>query len=77
MLKEENIDINKKEYYIVQVAEFEQKCKDKMSELRWADDEFEELVIKDELSKCTTRLKALNQRLTVISKMERGATAPL
>lgn len=73
MLREENIDITKKEHYIVKVAEFEQKCKDKMSELKWADDEFEESVIKDELSKYTIRLEALNQRLSVISQMERRA----
>ncbi len=73
MLKEENIDITKKEHYIVQVAEFEQKCKDKISELKWADDEFEESVIKDELNKYTTRLKMLNDRLLIISKMERRA----
>lgn len=69
-MQRENVDIAKKEQYLAQVIEFERKYKDKKSELRWADDEWEESVIKDEMSRCTKRIALLNQRLTAIGQIE-------
>ncbi len=69
----EKIDITKKDEYLAQVAKYKQKYKDKKSELRWADDEWEESVIEEEISQVAKRIELLNQRLTVIKQMESGA----
>jgi len=73
MSQTENIDITKKEEYLAQVAEFKQKYKDKKSELEWADDEWEESVIEDEMNKYASRIRLLNQRIAAIKEMESRA----
>ena len=71
----ENIDITKKEEYLAQVAEFKKKYKDKKSELEWADDEWEESVIEDEMNKYASRIKLLNQRIAAIKEKEAESRA--
>jgi len=73
MSQTENIDITKKEEYLAQVAEFKQKYKDKKSELEWADDEWEESVIEDEMNKYASRIRLLNQRIAAIKEVESRA----
>ncbi len=66
----ENIDITKKDEYLAQVTEFKKKYKDKKSELEWADDEWEESVIEEEMNKYASRIRLLNKRLVAIKEME-------
>jgi len=66
----DNIDISKKDEYLAQVIEFKKKYNDKKSELAWADDEWEESVIEDEMNKYASRIRLLNKRLLAINEME-------
>ena len=66
----ENIDITKKDEYLAQVTEFKRKYKDKKSELEWADDEWEESVIEEEMNKYASRIRLLNKRLLAIQEIE-------
>jgi len=70
MNQTENIDITKKDEYLAQVTEFKKKYKDKKSELEWADDEWEESVIEEEMNKYASRIRLLNKRLLAIKEME-------
>jgi len=65
-----NIDVARKGEYLEQVTEFKKKYKDKVSELKWADDEWEESVIEEEMNKYASRIKMLNMRLEAIQKIE-------
>ncbi len=71
----EHIDITKKDEYLAQVTEFKKKYKDKKSELAWADDEWEESVIEEEMNKYASRIKLLNKRLATIQELEVGSRA--
>jgi hypothetical protein len=71
----EAIDISKKDEYLAQVTEFKQKYKDKKSELEWADDEWEESVLEEEMDKYASRIRLLNQRLAAIQKIESEQSA--
>ena len=75
MNQTENIDITKKDEYLAQVTEFKKKYKDKKSELEWADDEWEESVIEEEMNKYASRIRLLNKRLVVIQQLENGERA--
>jgi hypothetical protein len=75
MNQTENIDIAKKDEYLAQVTEFKKKYKDKKSELEWADDEWEESVIEEEMNKYASRIRLLNKRLAVIQQIESGERA--
>ncbi len=69
-MNQTNIEISKKEEYLAQIVEFEKKYKDKKSELRWADDEWEESAIEDEMNRYAARIKDLNQRVAAIEELE-------
>ncbi len=58
-----NIDINKKADYQAQLATFMQKYKDKKSELNWADDVFEESLIKEEMENFAKKVRGLKKIL--------------
>ena len=75
MSQMENIDISKKDEYLAQVTEFKKKYKDKKSELEWADDEWEESVIEEEMNKYASRIRLLNKRLAAIKELEVGGRA--
>lgn len=64
----ENIDVTKVEEYIAQVEEFKKRYKDKKSELEWADDEWEESIINDEMQKYANKIKSLNQQIAAIQQ---------
>ncbi len=66
----ENIDVTKKDEYLTQVTEFKKKYKDKKSELKWADDEWEESLLEEEMNKYASRIKMLNRRLEAIKAIE-------
>jgi hypothetical protein len=70
MNQTENIDVTKKDEYLAQVTEFKKKYKDKKSELEWADDEWEESVIEEEMNKYASRIRLLNNRLAAIQQVE-------
>lgn len=69
----QNIDIEKKDEYFAEVTELRRKYKDKKSEIEWADDEWEESVIEDEINKYASRIRLLNRRLEAIGQVESGA----
>jgi hypothetical protein len=69
----ENIDIAKKDEYLAEVVELKKKYKDKKSEIEWADDEWEESVIEEEMNKYASRIRLLNSRLASISDVESRA----
>lgn len=69
----ETIDIAKKDEYLAQVADYKKKYKDKKSELEWADDEWEESVIEEEMNKYAARIKFLNNQIAEIQQQESRA----
>ncbi|MCH9814768.1 MAG: hypothetical protein K0U47_12590 [Epsilonproteobacteria bacterium] len=69
----ETIDIARKDEYLAQVEDYKKKYKDKKSELEWADDEWEESVIEDEMNKYAARIKLLNQQIAAIQQVESRA----
>ena len=58
-----NIDINKKTEYQAQLAIYMQKYKDKQSELKWADDAFEESLISEEMETFAKKVRGLKKIL--------------
>jgi len=69
---ERNIDISKKDEYLALIAELKKKYKDKKSEFAWADDEWEESVIKDEMDKFSDKILLLNKKIETITALESG-----
>jgi len=69
---ERNIDINKKDEYLALIVEFKKKYKDKKSEFAWADDEWEESAIKDEMDKFSDKILLLNKKIETIVAIEGG-----
>ncbi len=60
------IDPAKKELYLRELDMIMQKYKDKKSELQWADDEFEESLIQQEMDIYANKIRNLKQALSTI-----------
>ena len=61
------IDLEKKDLYQHELDVTMQRYRDKKSELQWADDEFEESLIQQELNTYANKIRNLKQAL---AKME-------
>jgi len=74
-MKEENndIDISKKDEYITEVAELKKKYKVLKEKLEWADDDWEEAGIQEDMDKYAVTIRTLNQRLASIEAVEKNA----
>jgi cytochrome c553 len=57
------IDPAKRSLYERELESCMQKYKDKKSELQWADNDFEESLIEDEMEKYAIRIRSLKQAL--------------
>ena len=58
-----NLDPAKQELYKQELEQFMRKYKDKKSELQWADDEFEESVIQQEMDVYARKIRSLKAAL--------------
>ncbi len=59
-----NLDPVKRELYHKELEEVMRKYKDKKSELQWADDEFEEAVIQQEMDLYAKKIRSLKSVLS-------------
>ncbi len=73
MEENNDIDITKKDDYITEVAALKKKYKAEKEKIEWADDEWEEAMIQEEMDKYATKIRALNQQLASIEKIEKNA----
>ncbi|HIP46172.1 MAG TPA: hypothetical protein EYG95_01295 [Campylobacterales bacterium] len=71
--KENEIDITKKDDYITEVAELKKKYKVEKEKIEWADDDWEEASIQEEMDKYATKIRALNRQIASIEQVEKNA----
>ncbi len=73
-MNQNSLTINpaKKELYQRELEVCMQKYKDKKSELQWADDEFEESVIQQEMDTYANKIRNLKQALLRLENQQRA-----
>ncbi len=62
----ENVNIEKKAQYQIDLKKCMDKYKDKKSELEWADDEFEESLLEQEMEGYAKKVRGLKKVLAAI-----------
>ena len=73
MQDKNEIDITKKDDYITEVAALKIKYKAEKEKIEWADDDWEEAMIQEEMDKYANKIRALNQQIASIAKIETNA----
>jgi len=73
MQENNDIDISKKDAYITEVAELKKMYKAEKEKIEWADDDWEESMIQEEMDKYATKIRALNQQIASIKILEKNA----
>jgi len=68
-----NVDVEKKEQYQAELEEYMKKYKDKKSELIWADDEYEESLLEEEMESYAKKIRGLKKVLAAIAQEQQVA----